>query len=47
MHGGEARDSRDVFESLLEHERAALLGFLQTLRTPKDPGRDLRTKGIR
>jgi hypothetical protein len=41
MHGGEAQSSRDLFASLGDAERASVLAFLGTLRTPERVGEDL------
>lgn len=41
LHGGEAQAARDAFAALNEVAQAQLLGFLQTLRTPRNPGVDL------
>jgi hypothetical protein len=40
-HGGEARDARARFFALPDDDRAALLAFLRTLRTPTSVGADL------
>ncbi len=40
-HGGEAQDERDYFENLLPDDRLRLIMFLRTLRTPRNPSRDL------
>ncbi len=40
-HGGEAEESRDAFVALSNEEKADLLRFLRTLRTPRNVGRDL------
>jgi len=42
MHGGEAQSSADDFDALGADERRELLAFLRTLRTPRNPSRDLR-----
>jgi hypothetical protein len=44
MHGGEAQAARDAFNILFDSEKLDLLAFLRTLRTPKNPGRDLLSK---
>ena len=36
MHGGEAQQSRDVFDSLPESDQAALVEFLKSLRVLPD-----------
>ena len=41
LHGGEAQASRDAFAALDGASRSHLLAFLRTLRTPRDPARDL------
>ena len=41
LHGGEAQASRDAFAALAAASRSHLLAFLRTLRTPRDPARDL------
>ena len=42
LHGGEAESARDIFDTLLPHERKALLAFLRTLRVPQHPNHDRR-----
>jgi len=41
LHGGEALPARGAFAALPAENRADLLGFLRTLRTPREPARDL------
>ena len=41
QHGGEAQASADAFDGLSEADRAALVAFLKTLRTPGHPNRGL------
>ena len=41
MHGGEAQDARDQYVALAETDKANLLEFLHTLRTPANPVKDL------
>ncbi|NND45921.1 MAG: hypothetical protein HKN58_11410 [Xanthomonadales bacterium] len=41
MHAGDAQAARDNFAGLLESERAMVLEFLLTLRTPRNPASDL------
>ena len=41
FHGGEAQAARDAFADLGAGKREAILAFLRTLRTPRDPARDL------
>jgi hypothetical protein len=41
VHGGEAEEAADAFNALSDAERADLLDFLGTLRTPADPSREL------
>ena len=40
-HGGEAQDERDGFAALSEADQRALLSFLGTLRTPRNPNKDV------
>ena len=44
LHGGEAEDSRDDFDGLTDWDKEDLLTFLRTLRTPRNPNRDLRQR---
>ena len=44
MHGGEARAARDKYAALVEKDQARLLNFLLSLRTPKNPAKDLSSK---
>jgi len=46
-HGGEAQIVRDAFADLPDRGRVDLLAFLRSLRTPKNPARDLTRKGRR
>lgn len=41
QHGGEAQDSRQNFVDLLDSEKTAIIAFLKTLRTPRNPSSDL------
>lgn len=41
LHGGEAEGERDNFAGLSEADRTALLSFLGTLRTPRNPNADV------
>jgi len=41
-HGGEAQASRDLFAGLPDEETIDLLSFLRTLRTPRNPSKDLK-----
>ena len=41
QHGGEAQANADAFDALTEADRAALIAFLNTLRTPARPNRGL------
>ncbi len=41
MHGGEAQDESDYFASLPPDDQLRLIMFLRTLRTPRNPSRDL------
>ncbi len=41
MHGGEGEASRDGFDALSDSGQKDVLAFLRTLRTPKNPSRDL------
>ena len=41
MHGGEGMESREAFAALSDGERGDIIAFLRTLRTPKNPSRDL------
>ena len=41
MHGGDAQQAANMFQTLSEGEKAAVVSFLRTLRTPKRVGRDL------
>ena len=45
LHGGEAQSARDAFAALDDRERAELLAFLETLRTPTNPTADLESRG--
>jgi hypothetical protein len=45
MHGGEAQDARDEYAGLEEKDKAVLLEFLLTLRTPRRPAQDLLVRG--
>lgn len=40
-HGGEAQQVRDAYAALTESEQDQILRFLHTLRTPKDPNKDV------
>ncbi|MGK0169204.1 MAG: CxxC motif-containing protein (DUF1111 family), partial [Gammaproteobacteria bacterium] len=42
LHGGEAENAAEAFDALTDEGEAALISFLRTLRTPRDPNRDLR-----
>lgn len=42
LHGGEAQPARDHFVAFTEVEKAQLLAYLATLRTPTNATRDLR-----
>jgi hypothetical protein len=44
LHGGEAADARDAFASASPGERAQVLWFLRSLRTPQDPAADLQPR---
>ena len=44
LHGGEGQLARELFESLFDSDKKALLAFLRALRTPSDPSRDLRRR---
>ena len=46
-HGGEAQIVRDAFADLPDTGKKNLLAFLRSLRTPKNPARDLTRKGRR
>lgn len=41
FHGGEAQTQRDDFLALSDADQRALLAFLRTLRTPKNPNEEL------
>ena len=41
MHGGEAQEARDQYVALPEQDKAKLLKFLMSLRTPLNPAADL------
>jgi len=41
LHGGEAQAARDGFAALRDDERAEVIAFLRTLRTPRAPTADL------
>lgn len=41
MHGGEGAAASDAFSLLIDDERAAIVAFLMTLRTPEEPSEDL------
>jgi hypothetical protein len=41
QHGGEGQPYADAFDALTDAERASLIAFLKTLRTPKRPNRGL------
>jgi CxxC motif-containing protein (DUF1111 family) len=43
-HGGEAKSIRDAFAELPASRKAELLTFLRSLRTPKNPAKDLTRK---
>ena len=45
LHGGEAQAHADSFDALSEHDRAALIAFLNTLHTPSSPNVELLRKG--
>ena len=40
QHGGEAQTSRDLFDALTDVEKKAIISFLKTLRTPRNPSAD-------
>ena len=40
-HGGEAQVERDAFDALNEDDQEAVVAFLRTLHTPKNPSKDL------
>lgn len=42
MHGGEAQTQRDAYDALPFQDKANLLGFLQSLRTPVNPAIDVQ-----
>ena len=44
LHGGEAQAARDQYAALEEQDQARLLTFLLSLRTPRDPARDLAAR---
>lgn len=44
-HGGEARNARDRYLALTPQNQAALLAFLNTLRNPRFPNRDVLPAG--
>ncbi len=46
-HGGEAQPVRDRFENLTDNQRRDVLAFLRSLRTPKNPGKDLKERAAR
>jgi hypothetical protein len=46
MHGGEAADARDKYIALPEQDKAKLLKFLLSLRTPRNPATDLTGKTV-
>jgi hypothetical protein len=41
LHGGEALPARNAFAALSDHQRARIIAFLRTLRTPAEPAKDL------
>ena len=41
MHGGEAKPARDAFAALPDRGKEQVIGFLLTLRTPRDPASDI------
>ena len=44
LHGGEAQAARDQYAALEEQDKARLLKFLLSLRTPSHPASDLTTR---
>jgi len=41
LHGGEALPARDAFAALSDQNRARVISFLDSLRTPTEPAKDL------
>ena len=41
LHGGEGQTSRDAFNHASPDDQDDLLWFLQSLRTPREPAKDL------
>ena len=46
LHGGEATAARNAFAGAPAHQQQRLLGFLETLRTPKNPGKGLDVRQL-
>ena len=44
VHGGEGEDAADAFDALSDEEKADLLAFLNTLRTPRHPNHGIDKK---
>ncbi|MCZ6817818.1 MAG: hypothetical protein O7F76_14120 [Planctomycetota bacterium] len=44
MHGGEAQPQRDAYAALPDADKAAILRFLRSLRTPRDPAKDIAAR---
>jgi CxxC motif-containing protein (DUF1111 family) len=41
LHGGEAQPARNAFAALSDQNRAKVIAFLRSLRTPTEPAKDL------
>jgi CxxC motif-containing protein (DUF1111 family) len=41
LHGGEALPARNAFAALSDQNRARVITFLRSLRTPTEPAKDL------